>query len=195
MSLVLSSQKHSLPITIFRPSIICGHTKTGWTSNRKFGLYGILSAVSFATKLKSRSLTLAIDTHSRPNFIPIDEVINLALKLQSCKKDRDHMEVMHVTADDSLLSSQIRNILNDLWDTNIQFGTPEDKYSLRINRSIQPNLPFLNHVWHFSQHYIANHIDKTYSPFFMTESTMRHIIDVFYRPGKASGDKGDIGFG
>ena len=74
--------------------------------------------------------------------------------------------------------------MGQLWDLDIQFTQPSDKFSDRINEAIAPNLPFINHAWEFEQTILPQYFGTRHRPFSMSENTMALLIEHFFMPKK-----------
>jgi len=182
LSLALDCQRQPLPVTIFRPSIICGHDETGWHGKSRFGLYGVLGAIAVATKSESRSLALNIREDASPNFIPINRLVEHALLLDAEIDTQAQLEIVHSAAASNLLISEIEPLVRKLWDINILFTEPNDRRSERVNAAFASNLPFLNHFWRFEQTTLPRLLQDRYKPFHMSTEIMSFLIEKFYMP-------------
>ena len=92
-----------LPTSIFRPSIVVGHSKNGFRSNSEFGLYGFVKAAYLASKNNVKEMCFDIAKSIKLNLIAIDYLADWALKLsERDEKGSDNVEVFHASGSASL---------------------------------------------------------------------------------------------
>ena len=78
-----ASQQTSLPLTILRPGIVVGDSRSGWSPAKAFGLYQFCDWTQAAKDAGASSLPLDMNPEIRPALVCIDEFIEAALAVST----------------------------------------------------------------------------------------------------------------
>ena len=68
-------------LTIFRPTVVVGHRRTGWSTRKPFGYYMFVNASHRAARRGIPEFTFHIDPAHMPHLVAIDDVVNAAVAL------------------------------------------------------------------------------------------------------------------
>ncbi|MBC7660119.1 MAG: SDR family oxidoreductase [Chitinophagaceae bacterium] len=93
-------QGASLPVTLFRPSVVIGDTRTGYYPGSPFGIYMYFQALNTAKALGARTLTVDVNLDSSLQVVPIETLVANAMALSArvaLAKQAPHLEIFHVT--------------------------------------------------------------------------------------------------
>lgn len=125
-------QGSSLPVTLFRPAVVIGDTRTGYYPGSPFGIYMYLQALRAAKMLGAERLTIDLNLDSRLQLVPIEALIANAMALsereQGAKSEAlEPLEIYHVTgqrvSNDLTLNSAIKIVGLD-----VKVGEPESTF-------------------------------------------------------------------
>jgi len=119
-------KKHRTSFVIFRPSIIIGDSKTGFTSTR-FGFYEFLiPAIKLQKKLKKGILRIYGDLNAEINMIPVDICAEYMLNISQIPNSIN--QIYNLIDTTPLTFKQVVLMYNDIFD--VQF-IPND-YNMLI---------------------------------------------------------------
>lgn len=96
-----------MPVTVFRSTIVVGHSRTGWTRRNRFGLYGYVEAVQLTAGAGASEVRLDISGRGRPDIIPVDRVLDDAIGLLSRADQGSDLEVLHCSGGRHLTMQQV----------------------------------------------------------------------------------------
>lgn len=150
-SLHLQALRSSVPISIFRPSVVIGHRRTGWAHRNGFGFYMFLDAMMAIAQAGHKELSVDIAGESRPDLIPIDQLAADACALTFRQDQGAEFEVFHCTGGRSERMADIIQMWGDVAGIRATLGAPVTSLDQRFDRAIEPNRRFANGDWHFSR--------------------------------------------
>ena len=108
-----------IPFAIFRPAIIVGDSKTGFTSSA-FGFYEYLAAFEqMRIKHRLSSIRVECDGVSPANLIPVDICADCILRIGHKTKVHDG-SIFTIADSDPLCNDQILHYLGDIFDVDIR---------------------------------------------------------------------------
>ena len=61
LTLTTQSKAYDLPVSVYRPSIVVGHSKNGYRANSEFEFYGFIKAAYIAAKNKSKAVRFNVN--------------------------------------------------------------------------------------------------------------------------------------
>jgi len=184
-NLVNQSHALNLPVTIFRPSIIVGHHRTGWNGNNDFGLYTFINAVTFGLKSGSKTLTLDLDGSAQLNFIPVDFVVDYAVKLSQRKKQPKELEIFNAAANTTITTGACMCITEKLLNATINIGKPVSMLDKLVDRASRLNRDFARTSWHFEISKLKKALGKDFVPFDANKEVLTRILDVYIKKKNA----------
>jgi nucleoside-diphosphate-sugar epimerase len=91
----LSRTPNSLPVTLFRPTIVVGHSQTGWYGGKSFGPYNFIDAFHVSTSLGNRSMRVDIDPEVSHNYLAIDDLVENAATLTTGGVEQPPLSILH----------------------------------------------------------------------------------------------------
>lgn len=124
---VLAHQGRTLPLTIFRPSLVVGNSKTGHYPGNTFGIYLHLFAMQVARSFGAEYLTVDINPLSKIQVVPIEDLIANALALsttyQTLAKASPLIEITHVTGQ-SIENGLVLDAMKKVLGLHFAIGKP-----------------------------------------------------------------------
>jgi nucleoside-diphosphate-sugar epimerase len=98
MSLTAAQRVFGLPLTIFRPSVVVGHSLNGFYNGQSFGIYAYAHLFEKLQQLGVREVHLDARSHTTLDVVPIDHVVANALALteMALNDDRSQLEPMNI---------------------------------------------------------------------------------------------------
>lgn len=90
----------ALPVTIFRPSLIVGHTESGWYGGKSFGPYNFVDALRLAKSQGASELRAGLDPRVVHNYVAIDDLVHNALALQARESAQEPFQIVHCLGTD-----------------------------------------------------------------------------------------------
>ena len=70
-----------IPVTIFRPSVVVGDSRSGFYAGNAFGIYMYFAAIAFVKQFGATSVTLDIKPESTVDMVPIEVLVKNAVGL------------------------------------------------------------------------------------------------------------------
>lgn len=165
-----------VPVTVFRPTIVVGHTQTGWTRRNRFGLYGYVEAIQLASDAGANEVRLDISDQGRPDIIPVDCVIDDAIGLLSRANQGSDLEIFHCSGGRNLTMRQVASIAGEVIGVKVNFGSPETQLDRRAHQIIKWTLPFANEDWAFHRSRMDAALQRTYEPLMFRAPQWRHLV-------------------
>ena len=150
-SLHLLALRSPLPVTIFRPSVVIGHRRTGWAHRNGFGFYMFLDAMKAIAQAGHKELSVDIVGDSRPDLISIDQLVADACALTFRQHQGVDFEVFHCTGGRSERMADIVRMWGEVAGIRATLGAPVTTLDQRFDRAIEPNRRFANGDWDFSR--------------------------------------------
>ena len=156
-SLALLSTGSRLPVTIFRPTIVVGHCSTGWTVRNGFGLYMFAEALKLVTASSQTSFNMSLIRTSRPDLLPVDQLVEEAFALTMRKEIVSGLEIFHCTGGRGMSLGDMVIEIGRLCGIAVTFAHPETELESTIAAAMEPRMPFANTDWQFDR----SKLDKT----------------------------------
>ncbi|MBM7094298.1 SDR family oxidoreductase [Bacillus sp. H-16] len=123
------SYRDRLDVSIFRPSIIIGDSKTG-EAETTFALYGMLRSFQLFKKRierriseQSKRYTFLCDENTPSNFVPVDYVVNV---LSTGADEAEKGEIYHITNSYELSNGAIFSIIKNALNLDNVVLKPKD---------------------------------------------------------------------
>jgi nucleoside-diphosphate-sugar epimerase len=137
----LSEKDSSLPVTLYRPAIVVGHSKTGWYGGKCFGLYMFVDGWRLGLALGSRSLRVDVKPHLKQNFVTIDEVIENAFALSFHLNEQRAFDIAHC-AGTPVVAKDTVAVASRILGFKASFGPPRRPTDFLVDRFVSANKPF-----------------------------------------------------
>lgn len=144
-------QIHGLPVTIFRPTMIVGHSKTAWTRKNGLGVYRFVDAVMMVKRLGGSALRMNLSATGQPDMVPIDQVIEEAYGLLTNRRMEDGFEIFHSAAGCQFTTQQLTTLGGEILGVNVTYGPPETDLDRQAHSLTKWLLPFGSETWHFDR--------------------------------------------
>lgn len=161
-------QGASLPVTIFRPAVVIGDTRTGYYPGSPFGIYMYIQAIRSAKKLGAQRLTVDLNLESRLQMVPIETLIANALALsdreQGARREKmEPLEIYHVTGQrvsNELTLESARRIIG----LDVKVGQPESTFDFFADKICSWVKRFGNGDIHFDDSKLQEVLGENYVP-------------------------------
>lgn len=145
----LSREKGATPVTLFRPAIIMGHRKTGWSNGHPFGFYMFLETLRRARLAGSKCIRIDVDPEQKPNVIPIEEVVEAAITLTARENSESGLEIFHVANSETLTTRQLIDTMANATEMQVKYEKPKTFIDRQIDKGIAWNREFASTTWNF----------------------------------------------
>jgi nucleoside-diphosphate-sugar epimerase len=166
-----------LPVSIFRPTIVVGHSRTGWARRNGFGVYMFVDAIDAVRKAGFADVTLDLASDARPDLIPVDRLTDDMVGLTLRQDQGRDFEIFQCAGGQHLSTHQIISAIGLVAGVDVNYGTPQKALDRRIDRAVAANRPFANTDWTFSRARLDAALDRTTSPTTpVSEPLLRHLV-------------------
>jgi nucleoside-diphosphate-sugar epimerase len=180
MSLSHAAIQGNLPVTIFRPSIVVGHSKTGWHGASVFGFYSFIRGMLYAKSLGTKRLQLDLDPAAQPNLIPIDILCAYSTALAKRENCSEKFEIFHaVAANNGFTVEKIFEVIESVLGIELSFSKPENFLDRIIGEKVKLNAPFAKGSWTFDMRRLQSAIGKDCPAFIMQMSVLSVLLNEF----------------
>jgi nucleoside-diphosphate-sugar epimerase len=170
-------RKLAMPLTIFRPSIVVGHSRTGWTSRNGFGFYMFLDALRTFSTAGDGCLTFNYRPDIHPDFIPIDQLVRDAVALTMREESRAACEVFHCTGGLGVSNQELMSCLAEISGVPVTLGHPVTEFDKKFERAIKLNMPFANTEWQFVRRGIDHVLGCDTAPEILTSADISRLAN------------------
>ncbi len=150
-SLHLLFHRHGLPVTLFRPSIVVGHSRTGWALRNGFGFYMFPCAMAAAAQAGLKELAVDLVADSHLDCIGIDQLAADACTLTLRQQQGRDFEVFHCAGGNGPRLEEVVRMWGEVAGLRAVLGTPTSDLELKFDRAVEPNRPFANQTWQFDR--------------------------------------------
>ncbi len=127
MSLAMQvMQGARLPVTLFRPSVVIGDTRTGYYPGSPFGIYMYFQAMRSAKALGAKTLTLDLNIESPLQLIPVGDLVANAMALSArvtAGTPSEPLEIFHATGQ-AVRNAATLKVLMKIIDLEVNIGDP-----------------------------------------------------------------------
>ncbi|RYZ58284.1 MAG: NAD-dependent epimerase/dehydratase family protein [Proteobacteria bacterium] len=120
-------QGSQLPVTLFRPAVVIGDTRTGYYPGSPFGIYMYFQALKSAKALGAEKLTIDLNLDSSLQMVPIEVLIGNAMALSarvSAGTACDPLEIFHITGQ-PVSNSLCLKVAKKIMNLEVNIGEPE----------------------------------------------------------------------
>ncbi|MFV8780961.1 SDR family oxidoreductase [Microbulbifer sp. SA54] len=159
-SLRLLHERHKLPVSIFRPTVVVGHSHTGWTLRNGFGFYMFQDAVLAVARAGHKELALDLLPRIRPDLVPIDQLANDACSLTLRNDVGTEFEVFHSAGGIGVAIDELVKVWGEVARVKTRLGKPTTSLEQKFDRAIGPNRPFAMTEWQFDRSSLDAAIDR-----------------------------------
>ena len=160
------ARDHVLPVTVYRPTLVVGHTQTGWYGGQSYGLYNFVDAVWAGRIAGGSTMRFDIATTTEHNYLPIDDLVYNAVALTGAASGRQPFEVMIEAGTDNPNADRVAWIAEGL-DMKLAFGRPRTIADHVVDLWIAVNKPF-------------NQPEAGVRPFTFTAANIRALLGSAY---------------
>ena len=113
----------ALPVTLFRPSIVVGHTRTGWYGGKSFGPYNFIDGFHISASLGNRRMRVDIDPEISHNYVGVVDVVDNAVALTVEDVAQPHFSIVHALGTEMTNAERTRLIAEEM-GLAVAFGRP-----------------------------------------------------------------------
>lgn len=99
MGLAAAHRMHGLPLTLFRPSVVVGHSQNGFYNGQSFGIYAYAHLYERLQRLGVQEVHLDAKSDTTLDVVPIDQVVANAMGLTELALESrlEPMNIVHST--------------------------------------------------------------------------------------------------
>lgn len=117
MSLNAAQLVHGMPLTIFRPSVVVGHSQNGFYNGQSFGIYAYAHLYERLQQLGVRKVHVEAKSDTTLDVVPIDQVAANAMALTelALESKLEPMNIVHATGT-PMKSSDLAEALERVYD-------------------------------------------------------------------------------
>lgn len=138
-----------LPVTLFRPTIVVGHSRSGWTRRNGFGFYMFVEAMEAARAAGHMHITYDLPDGVCIDLVHVDRVVGDAVDLTLSTGRRQDFEVFHCAGGRLMSSRALLEAICDVLAVRIEFAPPRTPVDFRFARAVAPNRLFAMTDWDF----------------------------------------------
>lgn len=125
-------QGAALPVTLFRPAVVIGDTRTGYYPGSPFGIYMYLQALRSAKAMGANKLTIDLNLDSSLQLVPIEVLIANAMALSAREQGAKPeallpLEIYHVTGQ-AVSNAVTLKSGKKIVGLNVAVGEPESTF-------------------------------------------------------------------
>jgi nucleoside-diphosphate-sugar epimerase len=159
--LYFMAREWGVKLNIFRPGIVIGHSKTGWTSGKPFGFYMFLGAFHYLRKKGLKKVTIDLVPEACAPLICIDDVVEGMLACYQNIPEHDY-KVIHLANNDNSKASMANmgRMMGEHLGLKISFGNSKSYYDYVLNKRVRLNKDFAN----LNLKYNTTEMDKFMGP-------------------------------
>ncbi|MCX2832111.1 NAD-dependent epimerase/dehydratase family protein [Microbulbifer thermotolerans] len=150
-SLHLLHLRCGLPVTIFRPTVVVGHRRTGWAHQNGFGFYMFQDAMIAIAAAGHKEIAVDLVAEIRPDLVPIDRLCADAKALTLREDSGDEFEVFHASGGLNVPMGELVRIWGRAAGVNARIGPPSNLLEEKFDRGIGLNRPFGRTEWQFER--------------------------------------------
>ena len=177
LTLERQSQDYDLPVSLFRPSIVVGHSETGYRAGSNFGIYGFIKASYLAAKYNYKTLRFNLNENAEANLIPVNYLSEWAVLLSERDDQTREFEIYNANSVSVVKISEMADLVKGLLDIEILIEKPQTDIDRRINKMTQRNAPFAKKSWYFESNNLRNTLKEKHREFVMSEKSLRVIVE------------------
>ena len=130
-----------LSVTVYRPTLVIGHSETGWYGGESYGLYNFLDAVGAGVIAGGRSMNIDIAPGTMHNYLPVDDLVYNAIALTELAERREPFEVLIEEGTDNTNTDRVAWIAEGL-GLDLTLGRPRTVADHALDLWIAVNKPF-----------------------------------------------------
>lgn len=119
-------QGSRLPVTLFRPAVVIGDTRTGYYPGSPFGIYMYFQALKSAKALGAEHLTIDLNLDSPLQMVPIEVLVANAMALSArvtAGAVSDPLEIFHITGQ-AVSNSLSLKVAKQVMKLEVDIGQP-----------------------------------------------------------------------
>ncbi|MCP4488006.1 MAG: NAD-dependent epimerase/dehydratase family protein [Gammaproteobacteria bacterium] len=170
---------YTLPVTIFRPSVIIGNQATGWSVGKGFGYYMFADAIYAAKMSNMKDIIFDINRFSEPDLVPIDMVVNNANHLIQNNDKQGHFEIVHSVGGRHLTTEDILRLTGEMANVEVIYGPPRNTIERKIGKTLEFNKFFQGTSWTFDQTRMKKIIGEN-PKFVLSEEVLRRVAKYYF---------------
>ena len=175
LTLTTQSKAYDLPVSVYRPSIVVGHSKNGYRANSEFGLYGFIKAAYIAAKNKSKAVRFNVNKNAELNIIPIDYLANWACQLTDRPASKE-VEIFNAVSSVSPTNEEICRVIQKHVGIETYISEPKNSTDRLINKMTSLNAPFAQRSWIFEAENLKEALGEEFEEFQISDDSLDTII-------------------
>ncbi len=160
-SLALLSANGVLPVTIFRPTVIVGHEKTGWVKS-DFGFYMFVKIIKTLQEAGVQTIRLPLNYSARLDFIPVNRLVDQAIALSERQGVSRMFEIFHCSNGLGKSTAEIVSFIGRFFGVMVSYGSPETILEQQVAKAFENIAPHLEIEWQFDRSCLDQALDHAY---------------------------------
>ena len=176
LTLDKQSSLYDLPVSLFRPSIVVGHSKTGYRANSNFGIYGFIKASFLASKYNYKTLRFDLIDDAEANLIPIDHLSLWASLLSQREDQGSDFEIFNANSSSLVKIIDMAELVKGILGVEILIAKPLSDIDRRINRMTEKNASFAKKSWYFESKNLKKVLGEKYVSCHVDDLMLRTIV-------------------
>jgi nucleoside-diphosphate-sugar epimerase len=181
-SLFALHAEQNLPVTIFRPTIVVGHSQSGWTRRNGFGMYMFVDAINAARRLGITTVRFNLPDDVRPDMVPVDRLVEDMAGLTFRAAQGAEFEIFQCSGGRELTTRQVVSTIGETAGVSVEYGAPLTAVEHRIDRAIDANRPFASTDWAFGRSRLDEALGRRDSRPPVTKALLERLV-TWYRQG------------
>ncbi|MGE0494177.1 MAG: SDR family oxidoreductase [Vulcanimicrobiota bacterium] len=179
LSLAQEAAGSHIALSIIRPSICVGHSKTGAYEGSTFGLYMFLESYRKLNKAGVNAVRMDLDPTAQLNLLPIDQGLRDFMALTNRDQSRlPALEVLNCVGDYVPIGAVMEETEICL-GTRIECGKPKNLIDQVYDRAVRANKEFAGHRYRFSVE-AANRETGRVRGNMMESSVLKKIVHTYF---------------
>lgn len=176
---------YGLPVTLFRPTIVVGHSRSGWTPRNRSGFYMFVEAVEAVRLAGLKRIAYDLPDDVCIDLLPLDWLVDDAAALTLRSEARGNFEVFHCAGGRSMTSRAMLSMMGELLDVQIDFAPMAQAADFRFARAVAANHPFEITDWDFCRARLDGVLGTSASREPVSPAQLRALLHWYIDAGKA----------
>ena len=174
------ARKEKLSLWIFRPSIVVGHSQTGYRGRSEFGLYGFAKAAAIGFHKNYARVCFDIQKEARLNLLPVDVLCQWAVLLTLKASFLNKFDIFHGVARHALTVSDVTGAMSKLLHMDVRTGKPKSYFDNLIQKHTSLNKAFAQRSFDFSYANLQAALGEGYKPFDMSQEIIEKVLSRYF---------------
>lgn len=168
------------PVVLVRPTLVGGHTDSGWYGGKPFGIYMYLAALLVAAKLGIRAVRLDLSPDIVHDYAPIDDFVANALALAATPPG-EALTTFHFTGSE-VATRTIVDLASELLHIDVGFGAPASMADWIVDAMTEIAKPIAGApTFRFERGKLRALLGPRYRETAIVGERLRHLVASYFR--------------